>query len=130
MLGGDPGLVGAGEPALEQARDAVHAGEHGVGGQPGALDVERLVSERVRDRGRVGVQGITGHGRARRDGAVQEHPQVCCVDLVQDLQPAPAEPACLDLVGHHDRSLAWCATATLAACLDPADERFVDLDIA
>jgi len=61
---------------------------------------------------------------------VQEHSQVHGVDLVQDLQPAPAEPTCPHLHGHRNGCLPGCAAPTLAADLHSTDERLVDLDVA
>lgn len=97
--------------------------------QAGALDVKRLVPERARNRVRVGVQGDADDDRDWAEVAVHELPEMRGIDLLH-LQSASAEALRLGLDRDHDVGLPGCSAATLAAGLDTADERLIDLDIA
>jgi hypothetical protein len=116
VLRGDAGLMGAGEPSLQQAGHSMDPEQHLVRAQAATFDLEGLVPVCIGDRWWVGPQCVADHDRVWGDVAEQELPEVLGVDLRYDLEPTAAERLVLGLHGDHDMRLAGRATASLMAC--------------
>ncbi len=122
-------LVGAQQPALHQAGDAMHAGHHDVGGIALLTHHRSLVLIATVAQGQVRLPAIGVDGAARLHGAVDEWQQAFLGDVGHVSEPDPPEPpGILDLYGDRNDRLGL-GLASVGLVLDPANVGLVDLDV-
>jgi hypothetical protein len=130
VLGSDRALVGAEQPALEQARDAMNARHHNVGRVGlGAHDRPFVLVAVLRHRP-VGLPPVGVDGRSGLHCALDERDQAVLGDIVDALQPNPPETlGVLDLDRDRDDRLGVGLRAEHPA-LNPTQICLIDLDVA
>jgi hypothetical protein len=106
MLGADPALVGAEQPALEQARDARHTWHHDVRRVVVLADHGPLVRVAVLGDGPVRLPPSGVDSRAGLNDRLDERDRAVWSDVVDRVQPNPSETlGLLDLHGDRDDRL-------------------------
>ncbi len=118
VLGSDRAMVGAEHPALEQARNAMHARQQDVGGIVLAAHDGPLVLVAAVGHVPVRLPPVGVHGRTRLHRALDKRDQAVLLrDIVHVLQPNPPETlGVLDLDrDRNDRLLAVCRPPTPAS---------------
>src|SRR3954449_6555068 len=112
-------VVGAQQPALDEAEDEVDGGQPERGVAPGGARADRLVGVALRRQAEVAAPAVGGHGRRLGDVGGEEGVQALGRGVGQRGEPEPAEtaPAGLAAAGLDrpaDQGLAGGAPAALA----------------
>src|SRR3954452_22353179 len=84
-------VVGAQEPALDEAEHEVDAGQPERGVAPGGAEADWLVVVALGRQAKVAAPAVGGHGRGLGDMGGEEGSQALGRGVGQDSQPEPAE---------------------------------------